>query len=28
LVRRNYVIKLFDSAHEGEFPESERVADY
>ena len=27
LVRRNYVIELFGSAHEGQFPESERVAD-
>src|SRR5262249_4382770 len=28
LVCRNYVIKLFDSPHEGEFPETERIADY
>src|SRR5262245_1084800 len=27
LVCRNYVIKLFDSPHEGQFPESERIAD-
>src|SRR5262249_30918073 len=27
LVRRNYVIELFGSVHEGQFPESERVAD-
>src|SRR5215813_9646611 len=26
LVRGNYVIELFGSAHEGQFPESERVA--
>ena len=28
LVCRNYVIKLFDSPHEGQFPESERIAGY
>src|SRR5262245_36002528 len=28
LVCRNYVIKLFDPPHEGQFPESERIADY
>jgi hypothetical protein len=27
LVRRNYVIELFGSVHEGQFPESEGVAD-
>ena len=27
LVRRNYVIELFGSVHEGQLPESERVAD-
>src|SRR6516162_10089741 len=28
LVCRNYVIKLFDSSHEGQLPKSERIADY
>jgi len=28
LVCRNYVIKLFDSPHESQLPESKRIADY